>query len=59
MFQLLCKELTTNDFFIGMILILAWEVYFTQAKLWALSWEAGFVLDLELILSLDWEVGYF
>ena len=43
-----------------MILILAWDVCFTQAQVWALAWEAGlvqealalevgFVLDLELI----------
>ena len=53
-----------------MILILAWDVCFTQAQVWALAWEAGLVqealalevgsvLELELILWLDWEVDFF
>ena len=40
-----------------MILILAWDVCFTQAQVWALAWEAGSVQDLALILALALEVG--
>ena len=48
-----------NYFFTGMILILAWEVGFTQAQVWALAWEACLFQDLALILApLDLEVGF-
>ena len=54
------RYLTTNYIFLlAWYLILAWEVGFTQAQVWALSWEVDFFQALALILTLVWEVGFY